>query len=52
MSNSVEKVLQITGTHDHTVKKSENRIKVEITKEEPQDEPQEVIMNFHITEKK
>ncbi|XP_063705197.1 modifier of mdg4-like isoform X24 [Culicoides brevitarsis] len=33
MTNDVERVLQITGTHDHSIKKSENRIKVEIKDE-------------------
>lgn len=39
MHNFVERVLQITGTHDHTTKKSENRktdVKEEIKEEKPE----------------
>lgn len=51
MSNQIERVLQITGTHDHTTKKSENR-KVEIIKDIKEETivKEEEIIKFHITE--
>lgn len=53
MNNSIERVLQITGTHDHTVKKSENR-KVEVKDEKDlvKEEAVDDMMKYHITEKK
>uniref|UniRef100_A0A336LHW6 CSON002390 protein n=2 Tax=Culicoides sonorensis TaxID=179676 RepID=A0A336LHW6_CULSO len=40
MRDGIEHLLQITGAHDHTMKKSENR-KIDVVKDEPKEETQD-----------